>query len=417
MNRNGMYLTTILSVIALSAIIPAYAEVTSLQTGSSFYKGGSIIQFSGTTQSSDSSSSGVTIVIFDPNNKYILLTSGTIDNNHAFQASVDTGSPSYTPLFTLKGMYNATAFIQNQAAGKTISFVFSPDGSPAIPSSPTNLVATPVSASEVDLNWTAPQNNGGLSITEYQIERNDGNGFNVVANSPTTTYQDANLIPNPEHSYRVSAVNLAGPSAPSNIAPVMMPSSPTPTPTQSNTQNTTTSSDQNSNQSQISIEQQIQERIAAAQKLQALLNGQQSSPSNTQSTQSSSQPQNSQQTVQLNESIGVNDNAANLGSKKSNSISANNLTLNNFANFDIKTILYPAISLVGIGIVVAILYSRKKRKLGTVVKESQDAPLPVEQTFEKKDEDYALTILKNRLAKGDITVDEFKILKDELSEP
>jgi len=113
----------------------------------------------------------------------------------------------------------------------------------------------------------------------------------------------------------------------------------------------------------------------------------------------------------------VNDNAANLGSKKSNSMSVNNLTLNKFANFDIKSILYPAISLVGIGIVVAILYSRKKRKLGTVVIESKEAHLPVEQTFEKKDEDYALTILKNRLAKGEITVDEFKKLKDELSEP
>jgi uncharacterized membrane protein len=414
MNGNGMYLIALLSIISISAIIPAFAEVTSLQTSSSFYKGGSVIQFSGTTQSTDSSSSGVTIVIFDPNNKYILLTSGIIDNNHAFQASVDTGSQSYKPLFSLKGMYNATAFIANQAAGKTVSFVFSPDGSPATPSPPTNLVATPSSASEVDLSWVAPQNNGGLSITGYQIERNDGNGFNVITNSPTTTYQDKNLVPTPEHSYRVSAINLAGTSTPSNIAPVMMPSSPTPSPTPTNTQNTSPSTDQNSNQSLNDI---LQQRYATARKLQEMLNGQNSGPSTTSPNPSPNPSQNSNQIVQLNENIGVGDMAGNLESKKSNSMPANNLTLNNFANFDIKTILYLAISLIGIGLVVAILYSRKKRKLGTVVRESKEAHLPVEQTFEKKDEDYALTILKNRLAKGEITVDEFKILKDELSEP
>ncbi|MDR3781818.1 MAG: fibronectin type III domain-containing protein [Candidatus Nitrosotalea sp.] len=415
MNKNGPYLIVLLSVIAASVVIPAYAEVTSLQIDSSFYKGGSVIHFSGTTLSTDSPN--VTIVIFDPNGKFLSLVSGITDSNHAFQVSVDTSTQSNMQLFSVKGVYNATAFIANQAAGKTVNFVVSPDGSPAFPSPPTNLVATPASASEVDLSWTAPQNNGGLSITGYQIERNDGSGFNVIANSPTTTYQDKNMVPNPEHSYRVSAINSAGSSVPSNIAPVMMPSSPTPAPTQPNTQNITSSPDQNSTQPQMSIDQQIQERIAAANKLQELLNGQQSSPSSTQSNPASSQQQNSQQTIQLNESIGVNDNAANLGSKKSNSMSANNLTLNKFANFDIKTILYPAISLIGVGIVVAILYSRKKRKLGTVVRESKEAHLPVEQTFEKKDEDYALTILKNRLAKGEITVDEFKKLKDELSEP
>lgn len=397
----------------ISAVIPAYAEVTSLQSDSSFYKGGSVIHFSGTTLSTDSSPN-VTIVIFDPNGKFLSLVSGVTDSNHAFQVSVDTSTQSNMQLFSVKGVYNATAFIENQSAGKTVNFVVSPDGSSALPSPPINLVATPVSGSEVDLSWTAPQNNAGLSITGYKIERNDGSGFNVIANSPTTTYQDKNLIPNPEHSYRVSAINSAGSGSPSNISPVMMPSSQTPTPT--TVQNTTSSSDQNSDQSQLSIEQQIQERIAAAKRLQDLLNAQQSNPSTT-SNPPSNPPQNSQQTIQLTENIGVGDNSANLDSKKSDAISENNPILNNPANFDIKTILYPVISLVGIGIVLVILYSRKKRKFRTIVKESQDAPLPVEQTFEKIDDDYALSILKNRLAKGEITVDEFKTLKDELSEP
>ena len=417
MTRNGMYLVALLSVIATSVVIPAYAEVTSLQTGSSFYKGGSVIQFSGTTLSTDSPN--VTILIFDPNNKFVILASGIADSNHAFQASVDTSLPGNQQKLSLKGVYNATAFIANQAAGKTVSFVFSPDGSSAIPSHPTNLLATPSSSSEVDLSWVAPQNNGGLPITGYKIERNDGNGFNVIANSPTTTYQDRNLIPNPEHSYRVSTINSAGSSDPSNVAPVIMPSpspaptpipTPTPTPYAPDTQNTSSSIYQNSNQSLNDI---LQQRYAAARKLQEMLNAQTPSPS---PNPSSNPSQNTQQTIQLNENIGVGDMAANLESKKSTSMPENNLASNSFANFDIKSILYPAISLVGVGIVVTILYFRKKRKLGPVIRESQDAHLPVEQTFEKQDDDYAMTILKNRLAKGEITVDEFKTLKDELSE-
>ncbi len=413
-----MYLVALLSVIVTSAVIPAYAEVTSLQTGSSFYKGGSAIQFSGTTLSTDSPN--VTILIFDPNNKFILLASGTTDSNHAFQVIVNTGLPSNQQLFSLKGVYNATAFIANQAAGKTVSFVFSPDGSPALPSPPTNLLATPSSSSEVDLSWVAPQNNGGLPITGYKIERNDGNGFNVIiANSPTTTYQDRNLIPNPEHSYRVSTINSAGSSGPSNVAPVIMPSpspaptpipTPTPTPYTPDTQNTSSSIYQNSSQSLNDI---LQQRYAAARKLQEMLNAQTPSPS---PSPSSNPSQNTQQTIQLTENIGVGDVAGNLESKKSNSMPENNLASNSFTNFDIKSILYPAISLVGVGIVVTILYFRKKRKLGPIVRESQDAHLPVEQTFEKQEDDYAMTILKNRLAKGEITVDEFKTLKDELSE-
>ncbi|TRZ81053.1 MAG: hypothetical protein D4R90_00430 [Nitrosopumilales archaeon] len=408
MNKNGLYVIALLSVVTGSVVIPAYAEVTSLQIDSSFYKGGSMIKFSGTTLSTDPST--VTILIFDPNNKFVLLASGIADSNHAFQVSIDTSLPSNQHLMSLKGMYNATAFIANQASGKTVSFAFSPDGSSVFPSSPTNLIATPSSPTEVDLSWLVPQSNGGLSITGYQIERNDGSGFHIIAHSQTTTYQDKGLIPSSEHAYRVSAINSAGPGIPSNSAPVIMPTAPTPN--TAPVQNPSSSSDQNPTQSLNDI---LQQRYAAAKKLQEMLNAQTSGPSSTSSSSSSNQQQNSKPTVQLRENIGVGDMAANLESKQS--VPVSNLTLNNFANFDIKTMLYPAISLVGIGIVVAILYSRKKRKLGSVVRESQDAHLPVEQTFEKKDDDYALAILKNRLAKGEITVDEFKILKDELLEP
>lgn len=410
MSENRLYLVALLSLIAISVVIPAYAEVTSLQTSSSFYKGGSMIQFSGTTLSTDPPN--VTIVIFDPNNKFVLLASGITDSNHAFQVSVDSSLPSNQHLLSIKGIYNATAFIANQANGKTVSFAFSPDGSSIIPSPPTNLSATPSSPTEVDLNWLAPQNNGGLPITGYKIERNDGNGFNLIANSQTTTYQDKGMIPNSEHAYRVSAVNSAGTGVPSNSAPVITP--PSPTQTTPSVPNTSSSNDQNSNQSLSDI---LQQRYATAKKLQEMLNAKTSGPPSTSSSPPSNPSHNTQQTIALNENIEVGDVSANVEPTKSSSMPENNLTLNSFTNFDIKSILYPAISVVGVGLVVTILYFRKKRKLGTVIKESQEAHLPVEQTFEKQDDDYAMAILKNRLAKGEITVDEFKILKDELSEP
>ena len=409
MTRNGIHLAVLLSIIATSVVIPAYAEVTSLKTSSSFYKGGSIIEFSGTTLSTDPPN--VTILIFDPAGNFKLLASGITNASHAFHVSVDTSLQSNQKLFTLKGMYNATAFIANQTSGKKVSFAFSPDGSSLITSPPTNLTATSPSPTEIDLRWLAPQNNGGLPITGYKIERNDGSGFNPIANSPLTNYPDKGLGPYTEHAYRVSAITSAGSSAPSNSAHLFTQQSPT-TPPPSTTQNPSPPTGQTGQ----SLSDILQQRYETARKLQEMLNAK-SGPSSTTPSPSSNPPQTSPKTIQLNENVGAVDMSPKLESKKSGGISDNNLNLNNFANFDIKTILYPVISLVGIGLVVTILYFRKKRKPGTAVKQLQDAHLPVEQIFERKEDDYALAILKNRLAKGEITVDEFKKLKDELLEP
>jgi len=98
-------------------------------------------------------------------------------------------------------------------------------------------------------------------------------------------------------------------------------------------------------------------------------------------------------------------------------VQKNNLTSSGSTNFDTGNVLYPMISLVGVGIVVTILYFRKKRKSSSNAEMRKDAPAPIESTSERQDVDYAMAILKNRLAKGEITIDEFKTLKDELSEP
>jgi len=403
MKKNGLYLVALLSIIVTSTVIPVYAEVTSLKTNAPFYKGGSKIYFSGTILNTDPPN--VTILIFDPNDKFVMLTSGIADGNHQFQVVVDTSIPDNQQKLSLKGVYNATAFIAKKESGKTVSFVFSPDGSPIAPSSPTSLTASTRSSTEIDLSWSGPANNGGSPISGYKIERNDGNGFNLIQNTQSTSYQDTGLTQNKQYSYRVSAMNSAGTSDPTNIAITITLSSSTQTPP---AQTPNSATDQGSSPS---LDELLKQRLKAAQRLQELLHGK---------TSNSPTPPKSgiQQNVNLSENVGVGDTIpTNLESKKSNSMSGNNLELNSFTNFDIKIILYPAISLVGVGIVVTILYFRKKRKLTATIRESQDAHLPVEQTFEKQDDDYAMMIIKNRLAKGEITIDEFKILKDELSEP
>jgi len=88
------------------------------------------------------------------------------------------------------------------------------------PTAPTNLAATPVSGSEIDLSWTASTDNVG--VTGYLIERCQGSGcttFAQTATSTGTTYNDTGLAVGTSYSYRVRATDAAGNlSSYSNVA-------------------------------------------------------------------------------------------------------------------------------------------------------------------------------------------------------
>ena len=380
-----------------SVVLPAYAEVTSFQTNSAFYKGGNQIQFSGKIAPGDSQN--VYVVIYDSKNNYILLSSGIADNNNAFQITVDTNTQDNKPKFSLKGIYNATAFIMNKASGKTVDFVFSPDGSPITPSSPTSLTATAYSSTEIFLNWSTPMMNGGSPITEYKIERNDGNGFNAIQNILTLTYQDTGLTPSKQYSYRISVINSAGTSNPSNVAYATTMSMPVQT-TQSSsgafTQNDTGTTQTTNTQA---IYEEIQKRIENAKRLQQLMH----EKSNK---------------ILLSENVNLGDSIDNASTSNMRTISENKPLLVDFNNM-----LYPLIALAGAGIIVAVLYA-KKNKLWfnfdfkpTNRQNVDDSMKSVEKDDDFVEEDYSFMILKNRLAKGEITIEEFNRLKDALKEP
>lgn len=96
-----------------------------------------------------------------------------------------------------------------------------PTPAPTAPVAPSNLIATPVSTTQINLVWTDNSNNE----TGFTIERCTGNGctnFAPVPQSPVgadvTTFSDSGLVANTRYRYRVRAFNAIGNSAYSNIA-------------------------------------------------------------------------------------------------------------------------------------------------------------------------------------------------------
>ncbi len=86
----------------------------------------------------------------------------------------------------------------------------------SVPLSPRNLNASPVSDTQISLTWNPPINATG--VTGYQIEYKTGSGsYSVLSiTGNLTTYLHTGLVTNTTYTYRVSSINSAGMSNPSN---------------------------------------------------------------------------------------------------------------------------------------------------------------------------------------------------------
>ncbi|MBI4134500.1 MAG: fibronectin type III domain-containing protein, partial [Candidatus Sungbacteria bacterium] len=73
------------------------------------------------------------------------------------------------------------------------------------PTVPTNLTATVISSSEIDLSWTASTDNVG--VTKYKIFRD---GVKIATEPTATTHKNTGLTPNTTYRYTVSARDAAG---------------------------------------------------------------------------------------------------------------------------------------------------------------------------------------------------------------
>jgi FtsP/CotA-like multicopper oxidase with cupredoxin domain len=88
---------------------------------------------------------------------------------------------------------------------------------PNVPGAPSNLVATAVSSTAIDLTWVDNSSNED----GFDIERSlDGVGFNYLTSvgPDVVAYTDMGLSASTTYYYRVAAYNVVGSSAPSNVA-------------------------------------------------------------------------------------------------------------------------------------------------------------------------------------------------------
>jgi titin len=103
---------------------------------------------------------------------------------------------------------------------------------------PTDLIATAVSPTQINLSWNAPTQNYGKTITGYKIEQKLSNGKYVTlienTNKIITTYSLTGLTTGTTYTYRVSAVYSDDTSTdPSNAASATPTITSTPPPTPS----------------------------------------------------------------------------------------------------------------------------------------------------------------------------------------
>ena len=147
----------------------------------------------------------VTARWFDPTNGTYATVAGSPFANTGARTFTPTGNNS-------EGSGDWVLLLQGQPDTQT-------------PSPPTNLTATPLSATRLNLAWTASTDNG--TVADYKVTRDGAQ----IATTTSNSYSDNGLAPDTTHTYSVQAVDAAGNiSNPSNTLVVTTPSPDTAPP-------------------------------------------------------------------------------------------------------------------------------------------------------------------------------------------
>jgi chitodextrinase len=135
----------------------------------------------------------------------VSVTAGGVTRTGAAAAySYSSGSA----LWTWNGAAGLFGFSNSGTISVTITHVATDVQGP---SAPTNLTATVVSGTQINLNWVAATDN--VAVTGYRVERCTGvscTTFAQVATPTVITYSDVGLVSATSYSYRVRAVDAAG---------------------------------------------------------------------------------------------------------------------------------------------------------------------------------------------------------------
>ena len=126
---------------------------------------------------------------------------------------------------TATGSYAATATQNgNRWVMQVVAFKADSGTDSTPPSVPTGLTATPSSATQVSLSWTASTDNVG--VAGYKVYRNGSQ----VGTAATTSYSDTGLTQNTTYSYAVSAYDASGNESAQSAAAVATTPQPDTTP-------------------------------------------------------------------------------------------------------------------------------------------------------------------------------------------
>ena len=124
----------------------------------------------------------------------------TLGNVTAYQNTGLSASTTYS--------YSVQAFdaAGNASAQSTVAIVTTPAALDTVaPSTPTGLVATAVSASRINLSWSASTDN--VAVTGYRVFQN---GALLISLGNVTAYQDNFLLAGTTYVYTVRALDAAG---------------------------------------------------------------------------------------------------------------------------------------------------------------------------------------------------------------
>lgn len=158
----------------------------------------------------------------DPN--WVLVTpSGLAVNTTSY---ADTGLAAGATYHYYIAAFNSAG---ESAPSNTVDITIPPTGG-GVPAAPTDLTATAISASRIDLTWT----DNATDETGYEMHRSTVSGFTPSSSTlvqtlatGAQTWSDQTVAASTTYYYRVLAVNDFGPSDPSNQATATTPAAPT----------------------------------------------------------------------------------------------------------------------------------------------------------------------------------------------
>ena len=155
-NRFGPYSFGMFTLLFISTIVPVFAEVTTIETNFEQFLKGDKIKFSGTVEKN--SKGIVTIVIRDGEDKFITLEQAVIDPDHTFERTVPIDDK-----FASRGTYQANGFILSLEKGVETTFEISSGiSSPKIDE--LSEVTTPQTSEQIPQNPS--ENNIDLSFID-----------------------------------------------------------------------------------------------------------------------------------------------------------------------------------------------------------------------------------------------------------